>query len=112
MTVCKVLVTEDLMLVQEVDPGASAASSPRQDDGGVHFENLLYWIQGTRRVVALTGWEATEAIRLADELAEKLRSLDALSGPSLESQTTAYKTVRPPCSCRFQSLSKNSGGDR
>ena len=62
----------------------------------IHSETMLLWIQGTRRVVALTGWEATEAIRLADELAEKLRSLDALSGPSLESHTTAFKTVRLP----------------
>jgi len=53
-------------------------------------------VQGTRRVVALTGAEATEAIRLADSLSEKLRSLDSLSGPSLGSETTAFKAVRTP----------------
>jgi hypothetical protein len=47
-------------------------------------------------VVALTGAEATEAIRLADDLSEKLRSLDALSSSSLEAETTAFKTVHPP----------------
>lgn len=52
-------------------------------------------MQGTRRVVALTGAEAVEAIRLADDLSEKLRSLDALSSSSLETETTAFKTVHP-----------------
>ncbi len=53
----------------------------------------MHSLQGTRRVVALTGAEATEAIRLADSLSEKLRSLESLSGPTLESGTTAFKTV-------------------
>lgn len=46
-----------------------------------------------RRVVALTGAEARDAVTHAKELSEKLRTLDSLSGPELETQTTAFKIV-------------------
>ena len=50
-------------------------------------------MQGVRRVVALTGAEARNAVTHAKELSEKLRELDDLSGPELEKHTTAFKVV-------------------
>lgn len=50
-------------------------------------------MQGVRRVVALTGAEARDAVTHAKELSEKLRELNDLSGPELEKHTTAFKVV-------------------
>lgn len=55
----------------------------------------LYILQGVRRVVALTGAEARDAVTHAKELTQKLRELDSLKGAELETQTTAFKIVNP-----------------
>ena len=57
--------------------------------------NIWSFIQGVRRVVALTGAEARNAVTHAKELSEKLRELNDLSGPELEKHTTAFKVVKP-----------------
>ena len=44
--------------------------------------------------MALTGAEARDAVTHAKELSEKLRELNTLEGPELETQTTSFKVVR------------------
>ena len=50
--------------------------------------------QGIRRVIAVTGQEAEDATKLAQQLETRLQELDKQSGPSLEADLTAYKMVR------------------
>lgn len=61
----------------------------------MHYSNLTI-AQGVRRIVALSGAEARDAITHAKDLSEKLRELNTLEGAELETQTTAFKVVGMP----------------
>ena len=51
-------------------------------------------LQGIRRIVAVTGQEAAEAIKEGEALADQLAAAQKLQGQDLEKEVAALKQVR------------------
>lgn len=61
----------------------------------IHACEEVLCTQGIRRVVAVTGQEAVQAIDLAEQLSIRLIALDQVKGATLEKEATAIKQASP-----------------
>ena len=71
--------------------------------GAGTFTDRRFLLQGIRRIVAVTGQEAAEAIKAGEALADQLAAAQKLQGQDLEKEVAALKQVS--CLLRHQTTS-------